>query len=142
MSRFHNSSNTVPGERGKKLPLHHRGNRIRSSLCQPAIHLSNQVDPAFQILLLGLIRGVGGLFIAVALAMGILLFIPFRQGIRWARWAVPAVGPFTYLTILYPVLSVKLNTPANPPWIAIVFYMGLLVAGFIFSLEPEKKEIV
>ena len=51
-----------------------------------------QVDPAFQILLLALIRLVGGAWIATALAMGILLFIPFRQCIRWARWAVPAVS--------------------------------------------------
>ncbi len=51
-----------------------------------------EVNPAVQILLLALIRVVGSAWIATALAMGILLFKPFRQGIPWARWAVPAIG--------------------------------------------------
>ena len=38
-----------------------------------------EVDPSFQILLLALIRVLGGTWIATALAMGILLFIPFKQ---------------------------------------------------------------
>jgi hypothetical protein len=101
-----------------------------------------QVDPAFQILLLALIRLVGGAWIATALAMGILLFIPFRQSMRWAQWAVPTVGLVAELTTLYVTLSVTLNTPATPPWKGVVFIMVLLVAGFVFSLEPEKKQIV
>jgi len=101
-----------------------------------------QVDPAFQILLLALIRRVGGASIAIAMAMGILLFIPFRQGIRWARWAVPAVGLVAQLTALCVMLSVTLNTPATPPWKGVPLFMVLLVAGFILSLEPEKKHIV
>jgi cytochrome b subunit of formate dehydrogenase len=99
-----------------------------------------EVDPAFQILLLALIRVVGGAWIATALAMGILLFIPFRQGIRWARWAVPTIGLVAELTALYVTLSVTLNTPATPPWKGVVLIMVLLVAGFILSLEPEKKK--
>ena len=99
-----------------------------------------EVDPAFQILLLALIRVVGGAWIATALAMGILLFIPFRQGIRWARWAVPTIGLVAELTALYVTLSVTLNTPATPPWKGVVLIMVLLVAGFILSLEPEKNK--
>lgn len=102
----------------------------------------DQVDPAFQILLLALIRVVGGAWIATALAMGILLFIPFRQNMRWARWAVPVVGLVAELTALYVTLSVTMNTPATPPWKGVVFIMVLLVAGFVFSLEPEKKQIM
>ncbi len=45
-----------------------------------------EVDPSFQILLLALIRAIGGTWIATALAIGLLLFIPFKQG---ARWAIP-----------------------------------------------------
>jgi hypothetical protein len=98
-----------------------------------------EVNSAFQILLLALIRVVGGAWIATALAMGILLFIPFRQGMRWARWSVPAIGLVAELPALYVTLSVTLNTPATPPWKAVVLSMVLLVAGFILSLEPEKK---
>ncbi len=99
-----------------------------------------EVDPAFQILLLALIRAVGGAWIATALAMSILLFIPFRQGIRWARWAVPAIGLVAELPALYVTISVTLNTPATPPWKGVVLIMVLLVAGFILSLETEKRK--
>ena len=99
-----------------------------------------EVDPAFQILLLALIRVVGGAWVATALAMGILLFIPFRQGMRWARLAIPAIGLVAELAALYVTLSVTLNTPATPPWKGVVLIMVLLVAGFIFSFEPEKKK--
>jgi len=99
-----------------------------------------EVDPAFQILLLALIRVLGGAWIATALAMGVLLIIPFIQGIRWARWAVPAIGLVAEIPGLYATLSVTLNTPATPPWKGVVLIIVLLVAGFILSLEPEKKK--
>ena len=102
----------------------------------------NQVGPAFQILLLALIRAAGGAWLATALAMGIILFIPFRHGMRWAKWAIPAVGLVAELTTLYVMLSVTLNTPATPPLEGVVLTMVLLVAGLIFSLEPEKKHNV
>ena len=44
-----------------------------------------EVDTAFQTLLLALIRAFGGASFSTALAMGIILFIPFRQGLLWAR---------------------------------------------------------
>jgi hypothetical protein len=44
-----------------------------------------EVDPAFQILLMALIRAFGGASFSTALAMGIILFIMFRQGSLWAR---------------------------------------------------------
>ena len=102
----------------------------------------DQIDPAFQVLLLTFIRVIGGGVITVALSMGILLFIPFRQGIRWARWAIPAIGIFYVLmAYLYPLLSVALNTSLTPPWGGAVSSMILVVAGFILSLESKKKDI-
>jgi hypothetical protein len=98
-----------------------------------------EIDPAFQILLLALIRIVGGAWIATALAIGIVLFIPFRQGMRWARWAVPAIGLVTLLPAFYAMLSVTLNTPATAPWKSALLTIVMLVAGFVLSLEPEKK---
>ena len=97
-----------------------------------------EVAPAFQILLLALIRAYGGALLAVALAMGIFLLIPFRQGIRWARWAVPVVGLVAQLPALYATISVTLLTPATPPWYGVLYVIVLLVAGLILSLEPEK----
>jgi hypothetical protein len=94
----------------------------------------SQIDPAFQTLLLAFIRGSGGAMIATASAIGILLFIPFRQGMLWVRWAIPAVGLVATIPALYVTLSVARNTPAKPPWKGVLLIMVLLVAGFILSL--------
>jgi hypothetical protein len=98
-----------------------------------------EIDPAFQILWLALMRFIGGAWIATALAMGIVMFIPFRQGMRWARWAVPAIGLVALLPAFYAMLSITLNTPATAPWKSAALTIVMLIAGFILSLEPEKK---
>lgn len=46
----------------------------------------------------------------------------------------------TIIPGLFVTLSVTLNTPATPPWKGVVLIIVLLVAGFILSLEPEKKK--
>jgi hypothetical protein len=94
----------------------------------------SEIDPAFQTLLLALIRAYGGAMTATALAMGILLFIPFRQGVLWVRWVVPSIGLIATIPTVYSGLSVALNTPAKPPWKGVLLVMVLLVAGFILSL--------
>jgi hypothetical protein len=98
-----------------------------------------EVDSAFQILLLALIRAFGGASFSSALAMGIILFIPFRQGFLWARWAIPSIGYATELPSLFVTLSVTLNTPATPPWKFVVLAMVLLLAGLILSLGYSDK---
>lgn len=98
-----------------------------------------EIDPAFQILWVALMRFIGGAWIATALAMGIILYIPFRQGMRWARWAVPAIGLVALLPAFYAMLSVTLKTPATAPWKIVALTIIILVTGFILSSEPEKK---
>jgi len=98
-----------------------------------------EVDSAFQILLLALIRAFGGSSFSTALALGIILFIPFRQGILWARWAIPLIGYATQLPSLFVTLTVTLNTPATPPWKFVVLGMVLLLVGLILSLESGDK---
>ena len=96
------------------------------------------VDQALQILLLALIRALGGACLATALAIGIFLVIPFRKGVFWARWAIPVVGLVAQLPLLYATLSVALNTPATPPWIGVLLIIVLLIAGFILSAERKR----
>ena len=98
-----------------------------------------EVDSAFQILLLALIRALGGASFSTALAMGIILFIPFRQGSLWARWAIPSIGYAIQLPSLFVTLSVTLNTPATPPWKFVVLAMVLLLVGLILSLGSGDK---
>ena len=71
--------------------------------------------------------------------MGIVLFVPFRHGTQWARWAIPAIGYALYAPVLIATLSVTLNTPATPPWKLIVLGMVVLIIGLILSLESGQK---
>ncbi len=98
------------------------------------------IDQALQVLLLALMKGVGGGFLATAVAIGILLVVPFRQGVFWARWAIPVIGLVVALPTLYAGASVALNTPATPPWIRVLFIMALLIAGFILSMGSRQRE--
>jgi hypothetical protein len=99
-----------------------------------------EVDPAFQVLILALMRVAGGGFLAAAVAMGILLFKPFRQGRRWAYWAIPAVGLISTLSSLYATAYVTWNTPASPPWIAAGLGVLLLCTGFILSWPSMTRK--
>lgn len=97
-----------------------------------------EVPPSFQVLILALMRAVGGACLAVVVLLLILLFLPFRQGVVWARWAIPAGGLVLSAGSLYAMLYVWLNTPATPPWMAAVVGALLSVAGLILSLGQPK----
>lgn len=99
----------------------------------------NEVEPAFQVLVLALMRVAGGGWVATATAIALLLFIPYRQGQGWTRWAIPAVGLPASLASLYATVSVTLNTPASPPWQAAALGVGLLAIGFLLSVVVSKK---
>jgi hypothetical protein len=99
-----------------------------------------EIDRASQILTLGSLRIIGGAWLAAALAMGVMLFVPFRQGEQWARWAIPFIGFVAEVPALHTTLSVTFNTPATPPWIGILFIMVLLIVGFILSMEKKREE--
>ncbi|KAA3659653.1 MAG: hypothetical protein DWQ04_21690 [Chloroflexi bacterium] len=95
------------------------------------------LEPAFQILILGLMRVIGGNLLATAFAIGIILFGPFRQGARWSYWAIPIIGLLSSVATLYATLYVDRNTPASAPWMAAALGVVLLVLGFILSVAPE-----
>ena len=97
-----------------------------------------EVDPAFQVLILALMKVTGGGWLAAALAVGILLYIPFSTGVRWSYWAIPIIGLPASLSSLYVTIYVAHNTPASPPWIAAALGTILLIVGFILSMLPAS----
>jgi len=98
-----------------------------------------EVDPAFQILILALMKVTGGGFLASAFAIVILLFKAFRRGQRWSFWAIPITALIVSLSSLYVTINVALNTPASPPWMAAALGTILVTVGFIFSILPDAK---
>ena len=97
-----------------------------------------EVDPALQVLILALMKVAGGGWLATALAVEILLFIPFSKGARWSYWAIPIIGLPATLSSLYATIDVANNTPASPPWIAAALGTILFIVGFILSLLPAS----
>lgn len=92
------------------------------------------VDRTIQILILALMRVAGGGWLAASLSIAILLRVQLQQGLRWIRWAIPAVGLTVSLPTLYATYYVAYNTPANPPWFAALIGIVLLLVGFTASL--------
>ena len=92
----------------------------------------------YQGFLLGVIKAMGAGSIAVTLALMLLLWIPFRRGERWARWAVPVVGmTFTTLTA-YAAYTIDINTPASTPWRQTCLLAMLYLAGGLASYWPVQ----
>lgn len=96
------------------------------------------VSPSFQVLILALMKVIGSACLAVVVLELILLFVPFRRGVVWSRWAIPAGGLVICAGTLYGMLYVEFNTSATPPWIAPVVAALLLVAGLLLSLGQPK----
>jgi hypothetical protein len=102
---------------------------------QQALDLSwSDLDARMQTLLLALMRVSGGGFLAAALAIIIMLFVPFRAGEAWAKYAIPAVGLTSALPSLYATVLVRTRTSASSPVGVSVLGVVLLVLGFVLSL--------
>jgi hypothetical protein len=100
-----------------------------------ALQLSwDELDSQLQALLLALMRGVGGGWLAVGLSVAFLLLFPFRAGETWARYAIPLVGLAAALPSLYAGLYVRSRTSASPPVNLVVVAIVLLIVGFFVSL--------
>ncbi|MDH5409140.1 MAG: hypothetical protein OEY00_11075 [Gammaproteobacteria bacterium] len=96
-----------------------------------------EVSPAIQVLILALMRSIGGACFAIVILELFILFIPFRQGQTWAIWAVPAGGLCISAAGLYAMLYVSSNTPATPPLFAPAIGAVLLVSGLLLSLSRK-----
>lgn len=98
-----------------------------------------EVGAPFQILILALMKAVGGACLAVVVLGLFVLFVPFRRGEAWARWALPAGGLVIAAGALYAMFSVAANTPATPPWIAPATGALLLIVGLALSLGRMRR---
>lgn len=94
----------------------------------------DELDSELQAQLLSLVRVSGGGYLATAIALATMLFIPFRRGEKWARIAIPAIGIPAALVVTYAGLTVVQNTPGRPPVLiapvtAILFFMGFVLSA-------------
>jgi hypothetical protein len=46
----------------------------------------SQVPANFQVFILGMMKALGGTYLALAIVLGVILIVPFRQGAAWPLW--------------------------------------------------------
>ncbi|MFD2176892.1 hypothetical protein [Veronia pacifica] len=85
-----------------------------------------------QILILALMKVVGGLALAFFTLAVWVLVSAYWQGQKWAFWALPICGNIAGIPTLYAMYTVLTNTPAEPPILPpllglVAFNVGLLV---------------
>ena len=92
------------------------------------------LDRLEQLLYLGMMRTEGAGFLATALAMAVLLLIPFREGKVWSYWAIPVIGIVEYLPTFFATLHISMVTNASPPWPVVIFAIILLMLGLFLTI--------
>jgi hypothetical protein len=86
-----------------------------------------------QVTFVTLYRAVGTGMLSTAMALGFLLFIPFRRGERWSRLAMTAVGLCFAGLSTYFTLAFKAATGFDAPWPASVASAALIVVAHVLA---------
>lgn len=87
----------------------------------------------FKALILALMKAIGGLCFAVVFLELVLLFGPFKQGVAWAIWAIPAGGLLVSAASIYGMAYIAKHTPTSPPWALPIICSLLFITGLCFS---------
>lgn len=105
-----------------------------------AIQMSwSDLSQAQQVLYLGMMRTEGAGLLASALAIAVLLFIPFKRREIWCYWAMTAIGIVEHLPSMLGAYFTSQATPASSPWQLNLLGMVLLVLGLICALSDKNK---
>ena len=88
----------------------------------------------FRILILALMRAVGGGLISTAVAMVFLQLEFNKSHNEWMAWAILIIGSITFAGSLYAMLLVRLKTKGRPPIFPAIIILLMILAGFFFNL--------
>lgn len=93
----------------------------------------NALTTGMQIMTLNFMKAAGLGFFMTGIIILLLLFFPFRKSEKWSTWALLIVSLAHVVIMSVIVLSVKANTPANPPIIPLIVFGCLAILGFFLS---------
>jgi hypothetical protein len=96
------------------------------------------MTPNQQVTFVTLYRAVGAGMLSTAVAFGFMLFIPFRRGDAWSRWAMTAVGLCFAGLSTYFTLAFKAATGIDAPWPAAVGSAVLIVVAHALASWKTK----
>ena len=99
----------------------------------------DEIDPKVRILILALMRGIGGGLIAASVAIIFLQYKFTTSKLRWIPVLIMLIGLILFCTILYAMLIVKFNTPGNPPLALTGAGMALMVTAFLLNMNDIHK---
>ena len=94
----------------------------------------SELDKEIRVLVIALMRVVGGGWLASSLAMSIFMYLFIRNGDIFESVAIVITGLAVSIPTLIATLIVKHRTKANPPVFAVVLSMVLLLAGLAIVL--------
>ena len=96
-----------------------------------------ELDPGVQIVILGMLKIIGGGFVTLGVSL-LWLSFALREGARWAPWAIltisaAALGPMLYVAIGPRAFRPDAQTPVRPTLAMII----LIVVGFGLSILAQ-----
>jgi hypothetical protein len=98
----------------------------------------SDVPANFQIVMLALTKLAGGLWVASALCVLVLLLIPFRQGARWTLWAVPMLMLAQYVAPMPAMTHLTANSPSSPPWALTTGCIIATLVALVVSITGKR----
>jgi hypothetical protein len=96
------------------------------------------LTPRTRALLLTLMKGTGMVAICTAVALAVLLAIPFRAGEAWARWAVLLVGATALVPTLLGAIRMRFETGASSAWWPHLALLAVLSLACWLSGDPGR----
>ena len=97
-----------------------------------------QLEPGVRTILVAFINAYGSGHLAVGIALGVLVFIPMREGHGWARWAVLAVGFPMLATSAYVSSYLASLVDEGPPWRGALTMLVVFILGVVlFERNPR-----
>lgn len=98
----------------------------------------SEVPANFQVVILALTKLAGGLWVAFSLSIFVLLFVPFRQGARWAMWAVPLLMLAEYVAPMPAMYHLTTNSASTPPWTLTISCIVVTLIALIVSVTGKR----
>lgn len=99
----------------------------------------HDVPPSLQILIATMMKALGGLYLAIANGVMMILTGPFRRGERWGMLSVAALAAVGLLGPVSAMIYMQMQTAASPPWGVPLTLTALVIAGAALSL-PRQRE--
>lgn len=98
-----------------------------------------QLEPGLQSIILGMLKIVGGGFLACGVAL-LWLLIPIYRGEAWSRWAALCVAVAVWVPTQYITIVLRsANSTAQTPVVPTAVILCLVLVGFTLSFFAGKR---